>query len=571
MKMLQRCALATIILMLPLAAAPTFSVSFSRERSQAALDGRLLLIVSSDPSAEPRMQINNSPGTQMIFGTDVEGMQPGQETLVDDRAFGYPVRRLSELKPGQYYVQAVLHRYETFHLASGQTVKLPMDRGEGQHWNLAPGNLYSKPQEVTLEASTSSPVPIVLDQQIPPIQEPKDTKYVRHVRIKSELLSAFWGRPMYLGAHVLVPEGFDEHTEAHYPLAVFHGHFPSDLSGFRTEPPDPNLKPDYSDRFHLGGYNRIQEQEAYAFYQQWISPKFPRFLVIEIQHPTPYYDDSYAVNSANMGPYGDAIETELIPYIEKRFRGIGQGWARFLYGGSTGGWEALAVQMFYPDHYNGTFAACPDPVDFRAYTVVDIYKEKNAYFMEGPHKRVAQPGMRDYMGHISTTLQDLNDYEQALGSHRRSGEQWDIWQAVFSPMGKDGYPAEIWDRATGEIHPDIAGYWREHYDLSYILKRDWATLGPKLRGKIHIYVGSADNYFLNDAVYYIEDFLKGTTDPPYEGEVKYGDRAEHCWNGDPALPNAISRLHYNTLYLPKILERMQKTAPPGADLTSWRY
>jgi hypothetical protein len=370
---------------------------------------------------------------------------------------------------------------------------------------------------------------------------------------------------------VLVPEGFDQHPEAHYPLAVFHGHFPDDITGFRAEPPDPNLKPDYSERFHLGGYNRIQQEEAYAFYQQWISPKFPRFLVIEIQHPTPYYDDSYAVNSANLGPYGDAIETELIPFVEKRFRGIGQGWARFLYGGSTGGWEALAVQMFYPDHYNGTFAACPDPVDFRAFTVVNVYKDKNAYFIEGAHKRVAQPGMRDYMGHVSATLQDLNDYELALGSRGRSGEQWDIWQAVFSPMGKDGYPAEIWDKLTGEIHPDVAGYWHDHYDLSYILKRDWATLGPKLRGKIHIYVGSADNYFLNDAVYYIEDFLKGTTDPPYEGEVKYGDRAEHCWNGDPALPNAVSRLHYNTQYLPKILERMEKTAPPGADLKSWRY
>lgn len=571
MEMFQRFAAVLAVWLVPLAAAPRFSVSFTREQSSSALDGRLLLIVSTDPSAEPRMQVNASPNTQMIFGVDVDGLHPNQETLVDERAFGYPVRNLSELKPGRYTVQALLHRYETFHLASGHTVKLPMDRGEGQHWNLAPGNLYSKPQEVTLEGGTSTPVRVVMDQQIPPIPTPQDTKYVRHVRIKSELLSAFWGRPMYLGANVLVPENFDEHPEAHFPLAVFHGHFPADLTGFRTEPPDPNLKPDYSERFHLGGYNRIEQQEAYAFYQQWISAKFPRFLVIEIQHATPYYDDSYAVNSANMGPYGDAIETELIPYIEKRFRGIGQGWARFLYGGSTGGWEALAVQMFYPDHYNGAFAACPDPVDFRAYTVVDIYKDKNAYFIEGPHKRVAQPGMRDYLGHISATLQDMNDYELALGSKGRSGEQWDIWQAVFSPMGKDGYPAEIWNKATGEIHAGVAGYWREHYDLSYILKRDWAVLGPKLRGKIHIYVGSADNYFLNDAVYYIEDFLKGTTDPPYEGEVKYGERAEHCWNGDPALPNAVSRLHYNTLYLPKILERMEKTAPPGADLTSWRY
>jgi hypothetical protein len=555
----------------PALAAPRFSISFPKEHTSTPLDGRLLLVVSTDASEEPRMQINDTPSTQMVFGVDVDGLQPGQAAIVDEHAFGYPVRSLAELKPGDYYVQAVLHRYETFHRADGRTVKLPMDRGEGQHWNLAPGNLYSKPQKLTLAAGTSTPFRVVLDQEIPPIPAPKDTKYIRHVQIKSELLSKFWGRPIYLGANILVPEGFDQHPEAHYPLAVFHGHFPADFEGFRTEPPDPNLKPDYSTRFHVAGYNRIEQEEAYKFYQQWTSPGLPRVLIVEVQHANPYYDDSYAVNSANLGPYGDAIETELMPYIEKQFRGIGQGWARFLYGGSTGGWEALAVQVFYPDHYNGTFAACPDPVDFRAYTVVDLYKDKNAYFIEGAHKRVAQPAMRDYLGHVTATIEDSNYYELALGSKGRSGEQWDIWQAVFSPVGSDGYPEKIYDKVTGEIHPQVAAYWRDHYDLSHILQRDWATLGPKLRGKIHIYVGSADTYFLNDAVYYIEDFLKGTANPPYEGEVKYGDRAEHCWNGDPNLPNALSRLHYNTMYLPKMIERMEKTAPPGADLKSWRY
>ncbi len=570
---MHRClvlALASALwIVYPAPAASRFSVSFPKEQSAAALDGRLLLVLSTDPSAEPRTQVNDTPSSQIVFGVDVDGLQPGQPATVDEQAFGYPVRSLADLKPGDYYVQAVLHRYETFHRADGYTVKMPMDRGEGQHWNLAPGNLYSKPQKVSLSAANV--IPIVLDQRIPPIPAPKDTKYIRHVRLKSELLSKFWGRPMFLGANVLVPEGFDEHPEAHYPLAVFHGHFPADFGGFRTEPPDANLKPDYSERFHLAGYNRIEQEEAYKFYQQWISPNFPRILIVEIQHANPFYDDSYAVNSANLGPYGDAIETELIPYLEKQFRGIGQGWARFLYGGSTGGWEALAVQMFYPDNYNGTFAACPDPVDFRAYTVVNIYKDKNAYFLEGAHKRVAQPGVRDYLGHVLATQQDLNYYELALGTKGRSGEQWDIWQAVFSPVGSDGYPAKIFDKITGEIHADVAAYWREHYDLSHILERDWATLGPKLRGKIHIYVGSEDTYFLNDAVYYIEDFLKGTTNPPYEGEVKYGERAEHCWNGDPALPNALSRLHYNTMYVPKMMERMEKTAPRGADLKSWRY
>src|SRR5277367_6683232 len=439
-------------------ASPRFEVSFSKDVNTSALDGRLLLVLSTDGSAEPRMQVGLSANTQMVFGADVDGLAPGQPALIDEKAFGYPVRSMSDLPPGHYYVQVVFHLYETFHRSDGRTVKLPMDRGEGQHWNLAPGNLYSKPKEVTIESGAAEPIRILLDQKIPPIAEPHDTKYIRHVKIRSELLSRFWGRPMFLGAHVLVPQGFDEHTEAHYPLAIFHGHFPADFEGFRTEPPDPNLKPDYSERFHLAGYNRIQEQEAYKFYQQWSSPNFPRILIVEIQHANQFYDDSYAVNSANLGPYGDAIETELIPYIEKHFRGIGQGWARFLYGGSTGGWEALAAQMFYPDHYNGTFAACPDPVDFRAYTVVNLYQDKNAYFIEGPHRKVAQPATRDYLGRVFATQQDANYYELALGEKSRSGEQWDIWQAVFSPVGADGYPAPIFDKVTGVIDPKIAEY-----------------------------------------------------------------------------------------------------------------
>lgn len=556
------------LLMIPISAPPKFSISFPPQRSAAPLDGRLLLLLSTDSSAEPRMQIDDTPKTQLVFGIDVDALPPGQRAVIGAEAFGYPVRSLSELKPGEYYVQAVLHRYETFHRADGHIIKLPMDRGEGQRWNLAPGNLYSTPQRLPIDSNAS--VSISLDQEIPPIPALEDTKYVRHVKIQSELLTRFWGRPMYLGAHILVPEGFDEHREAHYPLAVFHGHFPDDFSNFRTEPPDPDLEPDYSERFHVAGYNRIQQQESYAFYQQWTAPGFPRVLIVELQHANPYYDDSYAVNSANLGPYGDAIETELLPYIEKRFRAIGQGWARFTYGGSTGGWEALAVQVFYPDRYNGAFVACPDPVDFRAYTTINLYEDKNAYVLAGPHKTVEQPAKRDYLGRVTATQRDLNYYELALGTKGRSGQQYDIWEAVFSPVGFDGYPQRVFDKETGEIDPAVAQYWREHYDLSHILARDWSTLGPKLRGKLHIYVGSADTYFLNGAVYYLEDFLK-TADPPYGGEVKYGDRAEHCWNGDPALPNYLSRLRYNTMYLPKMLERMERTAPPDADLTSWRY
>ncbi len=565
------------VLWVPTAAAPPaastelrFAVSFPAERSKTPLDGRLLLLISTDGNAEPRFQISEGPDTQLVFGIDVDGLAPGAEAVVDASAFGYPVRSLAALPPGEYYVQALLHRYETFHRADGHIVKLPMDRGEGQLWNAAPGNLYSAPRRMTLDPAKSGTVRIALDREIPPIAPPKDTRYIRHERIQSELLTKFWGRPMFIGACLLLPEGFDSHPGARYPLMVFHGHFPYTVSGFRETPPDPNLKPDWSERFRISGYNRTQEELAYEFYKEWTGPGFPRVIVMEIQHANPYYDDSYAVNSANLGPYGDAIVRELIPYIERKYRGIGQGWARFLYGGSTGGWEALASQVFYPDEFNGCYAACPDPIDFRAYTIVDIYRHQNAYFLDSRWKKTPRPGTRNYLGEVSLTLEESNHMELVLGTHSRSGGQWDIWQAVFGPVGADGYPAPIWNKLTGQIDRKVAQEWKA-YDLRYKLETEWKTLGPKLKGKIHIYVGEMDNYYLNDAVYLMEAFLKATKDPHYDGEVDYGARAEHCWNGDHTRPNYLSRLRYHQMYIPQSVQWMEKTAPPGADLKSWRY
>jgi hypothetical protein len=550
----------------------TFSITFTDSLSKEAQDGRLLLLLAKDDKTEPRFQIGDGLTTQLVFGVDVEGMKPGDEIIIDENAFGFPIRNINDLPAGDYVVQGLINRYETFNLKTGHTVKLPPDQGEGQQWNRKPGNFYSKPFKITLDKKKTQNLSITLDQIIPAIEEPKDTKYIKHIKIQSKLLTEFWGRPMYLGAHVLLPEGFDEHPEARYPLMVFHGHFPDDFGGFSETPPADDMDTtDYSDRFGIYGYRKFQAQESYNFYKQWTSKNFPRFLIIEIQHANPYYDDSYAVNSANLGPYGDAIMEELIPEIEKQFRGIGEGWARFTYGGSTGGWEALAVQMFYPDEFNGCFAACPDPIDFRAYCLVDIYKDKNAYWYESDFKKLATPSHRNYLGQIQSTMQESNYYELALGTKSRSGQQWDIWEAVYSPQGEDGYPKRIFDKESGEIDKEVAAYWKENYDLRHILERDWSTLGPKLQGKIHIYCGDMDNYYLNNAVYLMEDFLKKTNNPFYAGEVSYGDRAEHCWNGDDVNPNYVSRLRYNSMYLPKILKRIQESAPKGADTKSWRY
>lgn len=563
--------LSLLLSLLSFASSFQFSITYPKERSTVPLDGRLLVMLSTDSTREPRFQINDGPQSQQIFGQNVEGWKSGDAVHVGEEAYGYPVKSMRSIAPGEYWVQALLHTYETFHRSDGHTVKLPMDRGEGQQWNRAPGNLYSTPRKIRFDPRLRRLIPVTLDHVIPPIPPPKDTKYIKHVRIRSELLSKFWGRDMYLGANVLLPWGWEEHPEARYPLAVFHGHFSPTFGGFREEPPDPNLKPEYSERFRIEGYNRISQEYAYKLYKDWISPGFPRFIVMEIQHANPYYDDSYAVNSQNLGPYGDAIMYELIPYMEKKFRGIGEGWARFTYGGSTGGWEALAVQVMYPDEFNGCWAACPDPIDFRAYTLVNIYDDENAYFMDSRWKKTPRPGKRNFQNEVEATLQEMNQLELALGDRSRSGQQWDIWEAVYSPVGSDGYPKRIWNKETGVIDKEVAAHWREHYDLGYILKRDWRTLGPKLKGKIHIYVGEMDNYYLNNAVRLVEGFLESTKDPYYEGDVDYECLAEHCWNGDHANPIWVSRLQYVQFHAPKMMERIRTSAPQGADVKSWKY
>lgn len=539
---------------------PTFGVSFAESLSPESLDGRVILILSTDEASEPRFQVNSGPAAPMVLGVDVNGLAPGSEAVIDSGVFGFPIESLSGLPAGEYWVQAVLHKYETFNLANGKTVKLPMDRGEGQHWQRAPGNLYSTPRWIQVDPSAGGHVSIELDQEIPPITPAEDTEYVKHVRIQSDLLTEFWGRPMHLGAHVLLPEGFDEHPEARYPLVVFHGHFPADFGGFRTEPPDPDLEPTYSARFDVDGYNRIQQQEAYDFYRKWIGPDFPRMLIISVQHANPYYDDSYAVNSANLGPYGDAITYELIPEIERRFRGIGQGWARGMHGGSTGGWEVLGAQIFYPEEYNGVWAACPDVVNFHFYRIVPLYDAENAYYEQTEWRRIYRPGYRNTLGELRNTFKERNLIELVIGTNSRSGGQHDIWPAVFGPVGDDGYPAYPYDKWTGEIDREVVEYWRENYDLTHILQRDWATLGPQLEGKLHVFMGDMDNGYLNNAVYILEEFLESTTNPYYGGVVEYGDRQPHCYSG-----------HDRRYWFDQLQQRILSTAPPGADLASWLY
>ena len=560
-------------------ASSRFEISFSKEASAAPLDGRVLLVIANNNDTEPRFQISfMTAQSQQIFGVDVDALAPGAAVVVDASILGYPAESLNDIPAGDYWVQAVLNIYETFHLGDGRTLKLAPDKGEGQHWQTKPGNLFSKPQKIHLDPKAPQTVRILLTEKNPTVeQDPKfvdkmagwsgandehaiaDNKWVKHIRIQSDLLTKFWGRPTYLGAVILLPDGWDEHPDAHYPVIVEQDHFHRDLPGvvaFRTSPPSSNLK---------GGDLRVA-QNGYKLYQDWTAGRLPGVIVITMQHATPYFDDSYAVNSENVGPYGDAITQELIPYIEKNYRGIGQGWARSVYGGSTGGWESLASQVFYPDFYNGAWVFCPDVVDFRAYMTMNLYEDKNAFWGDGAFENVPRPSVRQPDGLVLSTMEQMNRYELVQGTHSRSGEQLDTWEAVFSTVGPDGYPKRIFDKRTGQIDHEVAKYWKEHFDLSAIMQRDWKTLGPKLAGKLHLYVGEADTFYLDRAVHLLKDFMDTTTDPYYRGSFDFGVRKPHCYAGDIDPAAGISQ-HY----FPEMVKHMEQTAPEGADLKSWKY
>ena len=521
MQQMPRCLLvpiATLVAFASAASAQSFAVRLDPGVTSEPVTGRVLLLLSRTERFRPGE--NGTP----IFGVDADALAPGDALIVDRTALGHPVRSLAEIPAGDYYAQAYLHVYTTFERADGHTLHLPLDRGEGQSWRRAPGNFFSIPKSIHYDPSSTEELELVLDQVIPPIEPRPDTEWVKHIRIESELLSEFWGRPMQLGATVLLPRGFEDEPEERYPVVFLQGHF--------------------SPRAPMGfGSGR-------AFDAFWKSDAAPKALLVTIQHANPYYDDSYGVNSANLGPYGDAIVEELIPEVERRFRAIAAPYARVLTGGSTGGWIAVAMQVWYPDFFGGCWSFYPDQLDFRSYQVVNLLEDDNAYFVEHEWSRVARPGMRKTDGNIVYTMEQENLYEEVIGTRCRSGGQWAAWNAVFAPVAEDGYPQPLWDPLTGVIDHEVARWARDHYDVRQILERDWARLGPLLAGKLHLYVGRMDNYYLEGGVYRLEEFLETTDSPAYAGTFAYGPRGGHGW----------SPFERNEL-LEVMVEHMRRNAP----------
>ena len=550
---------AVVILFLSLSAVPTghtapsetkFEISYSASLDNGPITGRVFVMISKTDRVEPRLQAGSYNASVPFYGLDVNALKPGDNAVVDASVLGYPVESLSQLPAGEYYVQALLNVYTQVHRKDGHVIWVHMDQWEGQQWNRSPGNLVSEVQRITLDPSKGFNVKLTLTKKLPPVEIPPDTQWVKRVKIQSRMLSEFWGHPIYLGATLLLPKNYDQNAGRKYPAIYIQGHFGLGAPFGFTTMPAANPESEAQRKARL---SRSARETGYEFAQSWMSDDFPRMVAVTFQHPTPYYDDSYAVNSANNGPYGDALTKELIPYLEEKFRLIAKPDARVLTGGSTGGWESLALQILHPKFFNGTWSLYPDPVDFRRYQMSNVYEDDNAFEVpNGDWSRLIRPLSRNADGQVTLTMREMNRLEAVLGSNVRSGQQIAAWDAAYGPVGKDGYPRPIWDRLTGKIDREVAFYMRDNgFDLRYNVEKNWPAIGRDLVGKIHVYCGDMDNYYLNLAVYQLEDFLKAAENPKSEAVFEYGRPMKpHGWQ--PFTNAEMVRM---------MAARMNKTAP----------
>jgi hypothetical protein len=529
----RRCLVLACVFVPSTTLAQTFTLSYPAGTHAGPITGRAFLFVARTDKSEPRLQSGSSEGSEPFFGVDVDALAAGKPVTIDPTVPGFPVESLKRLPAGDYFVQALLLPYTRFARSDGRTIWAHMDAGEGQNFNRSPGSLVSEVRKVHIDPARTTTVSLSLARIISPVPTQTETEWVKRVHLTSKLASAFWGHPMQLGAVVLLPKGYAENTTKHYPVVYTIGHFSERPPfGFTFEGCDKAETPEA----RAPRLARTARESGCEFQQAWTSGRVPELIAVFIQHTTPYYDDSYALNSENNGPYGDAITQELIPEIDKRFRTIAAPYARVLTGGSTGGWDALALQIHYPNMFGGAWGLFPDQLDFRNYQFSNVYADANAFVMaDGSWLPREIPSRRSVEGVTELTVREENQAELVIASRGRSGGQWDGWQAAWAPVGADGYPKSLWDKRTGRIDHAVAESMRANgYDLRDYAERNWKTLGPELVNRLHIAVGDMDNYFLNLGVYRMEAFLESTKEPGkgpyYAGTVEYGRPLKpHGW------------------------------------------
>lgn len=478
------------------------------------VDGRIVLMFAPN-GTDPLDDTDVTSSPNMIYGENIYDFGTGSSVIFaggnnDTTAtgvFGWPNVSLSDVPAGIYQVQAFLTKYETVTRSDGSTVTVHFPCGDGAPNVNAFGSLITS--AIDLEVSGGAQTLELTFNNVTAIEaftgseiggcnqaNYEDTENLKYVKIRSEKLSEFWGRDMYVGANIVLPAGYNGNdTATRYPVIYSQGHWPGSVGAF-----------DYSD-----------DEEFTAAWDNGTIPATnttaertaPKLILVTFRHEAPYYDDSYAVNTANLGPYGDAINDELIPYIEETFNTIQAPYARIQEGGSTGGWESIASVIFRPDLFGVCFSSYPDSLDFHRHQDIELYTSANAYQRANGSFVPSIRTFRNGTEVILATVAQENHWELTFGTASRSFNQWDIWNAVFGVQGYNNYPLEPWDKVTGEIYPEAVEYWKP-MDLSDYVVSNWnnsRNLGENLAGRIYVYVGTWDNYFLNEGV---QEFQKRT-------------------------------------------------------------
>jgi S-formylglutathione hydrolase FrmB len=434
----------------PTAAPLRFRLSFDPAVQTSVYTGRVYVVLTEPGTDEPRKRMTDWFSPPRIFARDVEGVRPGASVDLDGASLSYP-DPLRDLPSAEYRIQAVARRSPDHPFP-----------GEG------PGDLYSKPVTRSLDALQSGVVELVLKHVVPE-KSFEQTERVKLVELESPLLSSFHGRTVKLRAGVVLPEGWEAKPEAKYPVLYV-------IPGF-------------------GGSHRM----AHALGRMRAHAESNPGVLMIVPDPTCYWGHSVFADSETNGPWGKALVEELIPHVERTFHGAQSRQHRYLTGVSSGGWSCLWLQITYPDVFNGCWAHCPDPVDFRDFQRIDLYAEGSNMFIDGRGERRPLARRGD---HATLYYDDFVQREEVLGP----GGQIRSFEAVFSHRGPDGRPAPLFDAATGRVHTATAKTW-ERFDIRLVLERNWATLGPKLAGKLHVFAGAKDTFFLEGAVALLKDSL----------------------------------------------------------------
>jgi enterochelin esterase-like enzyme len=461
-------------------------------------NGRIFLVFNKEKSNSLINGINQYPDIKAnsVFGIDINNWDGYFSLILEGGFYGFPIKSIDNLSHGKWYIKVI---YDIENISP---------------YINEPGNYYSDDVLIEIKNNTETQtIELELNNQIETKEIVPDKEYIRFIKFKSDILSEFWKQPINLHAQVILPKSYFTDPVTRYPVLYLIGGI-----GYRY----------YK--------NVVKEKE-------WFSENVPQMIIVFLDSKAPF-GDSYQVNSENNGPYGDANIYELIPYIEKEFRCIGKPYARFLTGTSTGGWASLALQIFYPDFFNGAWSTCSDPVDFHQMELVNIYKDENAFINR---YKVERPAMRNNNGEPRYTMRTEIQAENTLGpgnTYITSGLNWGSWNAVYSPKDNTtGLPMAIFDPHTGIINKNVADAWKK-YDLRYYLNENWDTIGNKLQGKLHIWMGTKDSYYLDNAMRLFDDFIKKTSNPKSDAKIVF-----ECGEGHDCGPNLYEMME-------QMIERM---------------